>query len=65
MYMYTDFKASSGWMQQFMDRNNFSVKRHTSLSQKLSVDLEIRLAAFYKHLNELRNNKELDNEGST
>ena len=59
---YPDFKASSGWMTRFMDRNNFSVRRHTSLSQKLPADLEIRLAAFYKHLNELRDTKELDEE---
>lgn len=59
---YPDFKASSGWMTRFMDRNNFTVRRHTSLSQKLPADLEIRLAAFYKHLGELRTNKELDED---
>ena len=59
---YPDFKASSGWMTRFMDRNNFSVRRHTSLSQKLPTDLEVRLAAFYRHLRELRTNKELDED---
>lgn len=59
---YPDFQASSGWMTRFMDRNNFSLRRHTSLSQKLPADLEVRLAAFYKHLSELRTNKELDED---
>ena len=59
---YPDFKASSGWLTRFMDRNDFSVRRHTSLSQKLPADLEVRLAAFYKHLKELRTNKELDED---
>ena len=45
-----------------MDRNNFSVRRHTSLSQKFPADFEVRLAAFYRHLKELRTNKELDED---
>ena len=59
---YPDFKASSGWLTRFMDRNSFTVRRHTSLSQKLPADLEIRLAAFYTHLRELRTSKELDED---
>ena len=43
-----------------MDRNDFSVRPHTSLSQKLPTDLEVRLAVFFKHLKELRTNKEID-----
>ena len=57
-----NFKASSGWMTRFMARNNFSVRRHTSLSQKLPAVLEVRLAAFYCYLKELRTNKELDED---
>ena len=47
-------------MTRFMDRNDFSVRPHMSLSQKLPTDLEVRLAVFYKHLKELRTNKEID-----
>ena len=59
---YLDLKASSGWMTRFMNRNSFTVSHHTSLSQKLPADLEIRLAAFYMHLRELRTSKELDED---
>ena len=45
-----------------MKRNNFSLRSHTSLSQKLPADLEVRLAAFYQHLCELRIEHELDED---
>ena len=47
---------------QLMKRNNFSLRSHTSLSQKLPTDLEVRLAAFYQHLPELRIEHELDED---
>ena len=45
-----------------MDRNNFSIRKHTSLSQKLPRDLEVRLTVFYRHLKELRLEHELDED---
>ena len=59
---FPEFKASSGWMTRFMARHNLNVRQHTSLSLKLPCDLEVRLAAFYKHLKELRVSKELDED---
>lgn len=59
---FPDFKASAGWLTKFMDRNNFSLRKHTSLSQKLPSDLEVRLMVFYKHLRELRIEYELDED---
>ena len=59
---FPEFKASSGWMTRFMAHHNLCVQQHTSLSQKLPCDLEVRLAAFYKHLKELRVIKELDED---
>ena len=56
------FKASEGWVDKFMKRNNFSVHCHTSLSQKLPEDLELRLTVFYQHLKELRTQHELDED---
>ena len=57
-----DFVASDGWLKRFMERNNFSLRKHTSLSQKLPADLELRLSVFYKHLRELREEHELDED---
>ena len=45
-----------------MKRNNFSLRSHTSLSQKLPAYLEVWLAAFYQHLPELRIEHEMDED---
>ena len=59
---YPDFKASDGWLANFRTRNNFSLRSHMSLSQKLSADLEVRLTVFDQHLHELRTEHELDED---
>ena len=40
------FKASSGWIQKFFKRNQFTLRAKTSLSQYLPKDLEERLTSF-------------------
>ena len=57
-----DFVASDGWLKRFMETNNFSLPKHTSLSQKLPSDIELRLSVFYKHLRELREEHERDED---
>ena len=59
---YPDLKASDVWLAIYMTRNNFSLRSHMSLSQKLPADLEVRLAAFYQHLRELRTEHELNED---
>ena len=56
------FVASNGWLGKFMDRNNFSIRKHMLLSQKLPGDLEVWLTVFYRHPKELRLEHELDED---
>ena len=55
---YPDFKE--GWMSRFIERNN--CRHQVTMSQKLPPGLETRLAAFYRHLLELRTSKELSDD---
>ncbi|CAG8824419.1 14683_t:CDS:2, partial [Gigaspora margarita] len=56
------FKASDPWLNLFINWFDFSLRRHTKTSQKLSKDLSKKLAEFYSFINELRinNNFELN-----
>ncbi|KAM7289069.1 uncharacterized protein ISCGN_029206 [Ixodes scapularis] len=49
-----DFKASKHWVSRFMRRAGFSLRRHTSISQKLPESYEELLVAFQKHTISLR-----------
>lgn len=53
-----EFKASRGWVERFMRRNNFSLRRRTSICQKLPADFEEKLVAYQRHVIALR--KETD-----
>uniref|UniRef100_A0A224YXZ2 Pogo ele1 orf1-h 1e-40-j 4 n=1 Tax=Rhipicephalus zambeziensis TaxID=60191 RepID=A0A224YXZ2_9ACAR len=43
-----DFKASRGWLQKFMKRFGFSLRRRTSIAQKLPADYEEKLLEFQR-----------------
>jgi hypothetical protein len=45
-----EFKASTGWCVQMMQRNRLSLRQRTSLCQKLPSDFEEKLLAFQKHV---------------
>jgi len=42
-----DFKASHGWYAKFLQRNDLSLRKRTSLSQKLPRQLESKITTFY------------------
>lgn len=42
------FKASRGWLQKFMKRFGFSLRRRTSICQKLPGDFEEKLISFQR-----------------
>lgn len=48
------FKASRSWVQKFMRRAGFSLRRRTSICQKLPADYEQKLIAFQRHVIRLR-----------
>ncbi|KAJ1519761.1 hypothetical protein ONE63_005017 [Megalurothrips usitatus] len=52
------FRASRGWMDEFMRRQGFSLRRRTSICHKLPADFEAKLVAYQKFAIALR--KELD-----
>lgn len=49
-----DFKASRGWLQRFMKRNQFSIRRRTTLCQKLPAEYEDQVVKFHRFVNALR-----------
>lgn len=46
----TEFKASRGWLQRFMKRFGFSLRRRTSVCQKLPSDFEEKLIEFQRYV---------------
>ena len=49
-----EFKAFEGWLQKFMVRNCLSLRRHTSIQQKLPAALERKLTALLDKIKTLR-----------
>jgi hypothetical protein len=47
------FKASEGWLQKFMVRNSLSLRRHTSIQQKLPAALEKKLGTLLDNVKTL------------
>ena len=47
----TDFKASMTWVQKFMDRNGFTIRRKTTQSQRLPPELSKKVSNFFFYLN--------------
>ena len=46
----TDFKASMTWVQKFMDRNGFTIRRKTTQSQRLPPELSKKVSNFFFYL---------------
>lgn len=49
-----NFKASRGWCEKFMRREGFSLRRRTSICQKLPADFDDKLVQFQRHVIDLR-----------
>lgn len=54
---HASFKASRGWIQRFMRRQNFSLRRRTTIAQRLPADYEDKLVKFQQHVIKLRQEK--------
>ena len=48
------FRASEGWLQKFLNRHSLSLRRTTSIQQKLPADLERKLERFMQDVKALR-----------
>lgn len=49
-----NFKASFGWCRRFMIRNGFSLRRRTTICQKLPADFDQKLVSFQRYIMQLR-----------
>ena len=50
----SQFRASEGWLQKFLNRHSLSLRRTTSIQQKLPADLERKLERFMQDVKALR-----------
>ena len=50
-----DFKASRGWLDRFMKRHSLSLRRKTTVCQKVPADCIPKLVSFIRHLRTLQN----------
>ena len=48
------FKASRGWIRNFYQRNGLSIRRRTTISQRLPSAYEEKLVSFQRHIIRLR-----------
>ena len=58
MYPGSIFKASARWCQLFMKRNDISIRRRTSIAQRLPDDVENKLLDYQKYIINLRKRHE-------
>ena len=56
------FRASEGWLQKFMKRNSLSLRKHTSVQQKLPADLEKKLESLLDEVKILRERHNFSDE---
>lgn len=61
-----NFKASMGWCRRMMKRNGLSLRRRTTLAQKLPGDFNEKLLVYQRHVISLRkkHNYSLGNMGN-
>ncbi len=52
-----DFRASDGWLQKFLQRQHFSLRRKTTVSQRLPQDLVPKVTGFIMYTRKLRHHK--------
>lgn len=51
------FKATRGWCDRFMRRQGLSLRRRTSICQKIPIDFETKLVNFQRYIIELHKNR--------
>jgi hypothetical protein len=66
----SQFKVSRGWMCRFMKRKGLTLRRRTSLSQRVPKDFDDKITAFHKFVIGLRKNNscllsQMDNADQT
>ena len=55
-----NFKGSRGWVDNFLHRNHFSIRRNTTVGQRLPTDLYPKVEAFIKYNANLIHSFKLD-----
>ena len=53
-----DFHASDGWLQKFLKRHSFSLRRRTTVGQRLPQDLITKVVGFIMSTRKLRHSKD-------
>ena len=56
----TGFKASRGWGDRFMERHDLSVRRRTTIAQKLPADFDTKWLQFQHFILKLRKQHDYD-----
>ena len=54
------FKSSGPWLNLFLNRYNFSLRRRTKISQKLPKDLHKKLCSFHNYIRTLQKNNNFE-----
>ena len=55
-----DFAASAGWLDRFLHRNNFSVRRHTTVAQKDARHFTQKLVNFVTFVAQMIEKKQME-----